>query len=157
MEFGFEIETFSAQTRSRLTLLLLSSFLALSSFILPILLPPLIVLAFYPLLSQPPPTPTRSSPSPNWGSSLYASLSPICPRNTSTKPYSTALRTGFVSFPRSGNSYLRSLVERVTGFQTSSVYCDRSLVGGFKGECNHTNGFFVKVSLELRETGGWES
>ncbi|GAA5889639.1 hypothetical protein JCM16303_004449, partial [Sporobolomyces ruberrimus] len=53
-------------------------------------------------------------------------------------------KTGFVSFPRSGNSYLRGLVERATGFQTSSVYCDRGLARTFLGECNTELNFFVK-------------
>lgn len=45
--------------------------------------------------------------------------------------------TAFASYPRSGNSYVRSLIERATGYQTSSVYCDRALETVFKGECNH--------------------
>lgn len=41
----------------------------------------------------------------------------------------------------------RSLVERTTGFSTSSVYCDASLSGTFTGECDSaaSNGFFIKT------------
>ena len=41
----------------------------------------------------------------------------------------------------------RSLVERTTGFSTSSVYCDGSLSGTFTGECDSAekNGFFIKT------------
>lgn len=132
---------------------------ALSSFLLPIVLPFLVVLAFYPLLSHLTPDPSSSLTSTDsaWESDLYSALDPICVHDTPTSLYNTSITTGFVSFPRSGNSYLRSLVERVTGYQTSSVYCDSSLVGTFKGECNHETRFFVKVGCSGtwdREEGG---
>ena len=56
-----------------------------------------------------------------WDVELHSAVNPECRHDLKTKPYHGDTRTGFVSFPRSGNSYLRSLVERATGYQTSSV------------------------------------
>ncbi|GAA94321.1 uncharacterized protein L969DRAFT_25894 [Mixia osmundae IAM 14324] len=54
-------------------------------------------------------------------------------------------KTVFASFPRSGNSWTRSLVERTTGFTTSALYCDRMLATAFTDECSgRNNSFFVK-------------
>lgn len=55
---------------------------------------------------------------------------PAIPYNRTGMP-----RTALASFPRSGNSYLRSLVEKASGYQTSSVYCDSRLKPAFAGEC----------------------
>jgi hypothetical protein len=73
-------------------------------------------------------------------------MGPTCRTDLTTTPYKSKIRTGFVSYPRSGNSYIRSLLERATGFQTSSIYCDRGLQRTFAGECNKQLDFFVKVS-----------
>ncbi|XP_052790279.1 WSCD family member CG9164-like [Mya arenaria] len=44
--------------------------------------------------------------------------------------------TGLISFPGSGNTWLRHLLQQLTGIGTSSVYCDRSLATtGFPFEC----------------------
>jgi hypothetical protein len=53
---------------------------------------------------------------------LHSAVNPECPKEYDTRLYdgNSNLRTGFVSYPRSGNSYMRSLMERSTGFQTSS-------------------------------------
>lgn len=59
-----------------------------------------------------------------WDSELHDAVAPTC-HDITTKPYSGNTRTGFVSYPRSGNSYMRSLVERATGYQTSSI-CELS-------------------------------
>ncbi|KAK4702000.1 hypothetical protein P7C70_g4225, partial [Phenoliferia sp. Uapishka_3] len=101
-----------------------------------------------------------------WDVELYALANPTCEDLGTTKPFQTKTRTAFVSFPRSGNSYLRSLVERATGYQTSSrcekpfaVYtlhydtdrrtpftdCDPALKVTFLGECDHDANFFVKT------------
>ncbi|XP_060555746.1 WSCD family member CG9164-like [Ruditapes philippinarum] len=46
--------------------------------------------------------------------------------------------TGLVSFPGSGNTWTRHLIQQMTGFGTSSVYCDQNLrVNGFPYECQH--------------------
>ena len=56
-----------------------------------------------------------------WSEELHLAVSPDCHHNITTEPFAGQVRTGFVSFPRSGNSYVRSLVERATGYQTSSI------------------------------------
>lgn len=55
-----------------------------------------------------------------WDSELHDAVAPTCHEITTT-PYTGNTRTGFVSYPRSGNSYMRSLVERATSYQTSSI------------------------------------
>ncbi|GAA5902436.1 hypothetical protein JCM6882_002753 [Rhodosporidiobolus microsporus] len=81
----------------------------------------------------------------SWDSQFHKAVSPACKAELLTVPYETNIRTGFVSYPRSGNSYLRSLLERATGYQTSSIYCDRGLERTFLGECDHHQRFFVKT------------
>ncbi|TNY20318.1 UAA transporter family-domain-containing protein [Rhodotorula diobovata] len=80
----------------------------------------------------------------SWDAQLLDAISPACKSEIQTRPYDTKLRTGFVSYPRSGNSYLRSLIERATGYQTSSIYCDKGLQRTFLGECDHKSNFFIK-------------
>ncbi|GAA6015220.1 hypothetical protein JCM10207_003647 [Rhodosporidiobolus poonsookiae] len=82
----------------------------------------------------------------SWDAALHSALAPACKTELSTRPYKSKVRTTFASYPRSGNSYLRSLIERTTGFQTSSIYCDRALQQTFQGECDHSRDhqFFVK-------------
>lgn len=62
-----------------------------------------------------------------WDAEVNDAVSFGCTPNYVTKAYDGGVRTGFVSFPRSGNSYLRSLIETATGYQTSSI-CTRLLV-----------------------------
>ncbi|KAM0789872.1 hypothetical protein ACM66B_006718 [Microbotryomycetes sp. NB124-2] len=80
-----------------------------------------------------------------WDAALHSALTPECNRDFETRPYNGSTKTGFVSFPRSGNSYMRSLVERATSYQTSSVYCDLGLAKTFLGECDHDATFFIKT------------
>ncbi|GAA5962683.1 hypothetical protein JCM3765_006165 [Sporobolomyces pararoseus] len=80
-----------------------------------------------------------------WDAELHSAMGPTCRTDLATVPYKAKIRTGFVSYPRSGNSYIRSLLERATGFQTSSIYCDRGLQRTFHGECNKNLDFFVKT------------
>ncbi|GAA6039819.1 hypothetical protein JCM8097_004238 [Rhodosporidiobolus ruineniae] len=80
----------------------------------------------------------------SWDEALHKAVSPSCRSELVTRPYRTSTRTIFASYPRSGNSYLRSLIERSTGYQTSSVYCDKGLQETFVGECDHSLNFFVK-------------
>ncbi|GAA5916582.1 uncharacterized protein JCM6883_000792 [Sporobolomyces salmoneus] len=80
-----------------------------------------------------------------WDAELHSAMGPTCRADLTTVPYKAKIRTGFVSYPRSGNSYIRSLLERATGYQTSSIYCDRGLQRTFVGECNKQLDFFVKT------------
>lgn len=79
-----------------------------------------------------------------WDKYLFESIKPTCAAELDAVPYDAKLTTGFVSYPRSGNSFVRSLIERTSNFQTSSIYCDGSLLQTFKGECDHEAKFFVK-------------
>ncbi|GAA5889623.1 hypothetical protein JCM16303_004444, partial [Sporobolomyces ruberrimus] len=80
-----------------------------------------------------------------WDAELHSAMGPTCRTDLTTRPYHSKTSTGFVSYPRSGNSYIRSLLERATGFQTSSIYCDRGLQRTFAGECDKRLDFFVKT------------
>ncbi len=82
----------------------------------------------------------------SWDRQLFEAVQPTCPSEVGAVPYAgrSTAKTGFVSYPRSGNSYIRSLLERSTGFQTSSIYCDRALEETFHGECDSDSGFFIK-------------
>lgn len=55
-----------------------------------------------------------------WDAELHAAVAPKCEHTFRATLYETPIRTAFASYPRSGNSYMRSLVERATGFQTGS-------------------------------------
>ncbi|ORY82882.1 hypothetical protein BCR35DRAFT_303502 [Leucosporidium creatinivorum] len=85
-----------------------------------------------------------------WDAEAYASLSPDC-RNTLLNAHHPARRwngtrkTALASHPRSGNTLTRELVERATGLQTSTVYCDKALHATFLGECDHSAHFLVKT------------
>ncbi|GAA6020684.1 hypothetical protein JCM11491_000513 [Sporobolomyces phaffii] len=80
-----------------------------------------------------------------WEAELHSALGPTCRTDLTTRPFHSKISTGFVSYPRSGNSYIRGLLERATGYQTSSIYCDRGLERTFTGECRHDLNFFVKT------------
>ncbi|GAA5934766.1 hypothetical protein JCM1841_005040 [Sporobolomyces salmonicolor] len=80
-----------------------------------------------------------------WDEELHNAMGPTCKTELVAHAYDAKMSTGFVSYPRSGNSYLRSLIERATGYQTSSIYCDKGLQQTFVGECNHQLQFFVKT------------
>jgi len=60
-----------------------------------------------------------------WDRRLYEASRPTCSAGLEAVPYRARVKTGFLTHPRSGNTYTRELVERATGFQTSSVWCDR--------------------------------
>lgn len=94
----------------------------------------------------------------DWARNLYDALMPRCPKTPSAEEGGSAAmtrmydgpalpRTGFASFPRSGNTFTRELVERATGFRTTSAYCDPGLAVAFPGECDKGNGsyFFRKT------------
>lgn len=79
-----------------------------------------------------------------WEHELHSALLPECEhRNSSTTVrWEGKRRTALASFPRSGNSLTRELVERATNFQTSTVsYCDQFLRESFAGEVSSLNPF----------------
>lgn len=60
-----------------------------------------------------------------------------------TQPWKGTRRTALASNPRSGNTFMRELVERATNWQTSTVsYCDQSLSPVFHGEVR-SDAFFL--------------
>lgn len=84
-----------------------------------------------------------------WEKELHATMIPECaPSNSSaTVRWEGKRRTVLASFPRSGNTLTRELVERATNFQTSTVsYCDEFLRETFIGEVN----FSCEIVLNSR-------
>jgi hypothetical protein len=43
---------------------------------------------------------------------------------------------GLISYPGSGNTWARHIIEQITGVTTASIYCDLSLVDRFPAECD---------------------
>lgn len=124
-------------------------------YILPVLVPVALGLIFAPLLSSSSAASLHSSSTSTlssyhgasrgftveggeWAQQINALIpDDACPTELESVPHRVpSLGTAFASYPRSGNSYVRSLVERATGYQTSSIYCDRKLEKLFKGECD---------------------
>jgi hypothetical protein len=102
-------------------------------YLVPVLIPLALALLASPFVAVDPSLPHRLDPVPTiaieggkWAHELHSVVAPTCQHNLTTTAYKGKTRTGFVSFPRSGNSMLRTLVERATGYQTSSI-CQYSL------------------------------
>ncbi|KAM0753580.1 hypothetical protein T439DRAFT_322476 [Meredithblackwellia eburnea MCA 4105] len=81
-------------------------------------------------------------------SSSSSSLEPTAEECASLPPLqfhpNPAYRTILASYPRAGNSMLRSLVQESTGYISGSRYCDFELSEVLIGECNATDKFFYK-------------
>lgn len=87
----------------------------------------------------------RSKPS-SWDAQLYRLTSHDCSARQPVR-WNGTVRTALVSNPRSGNTFVRSLVEETTGFQTSTVgYCDLVLAGTFHGEVGSVYTSWVHTS-----------
>ena len=57
-----------------------------------------------------------------WAAELHADVRPTCPDKLDSVTYRNASRrTALATYPRSGNSYIRGLMERSTGYRTSSI------------------------------------
>jgi len=66
-----------------------------------------------------------------------------CDKHRLTKTY-------LASFPGSGNTWLRSSLEGITGIFTGSVFCDKSLLAsGFKGECHQDQDKLIAVKTHF--------
>lgn len=67
------------------------------------------------------------------------------------------ISTTLATYPRSGNSWIRTLIEKGTGYLTSSVYCDTALEETFKSECSTTTKWLIKthypVPVSEKNTG----
>ncbi|XP_060085643.1 sialate:O-sulfotransferase 1-like [Ylistrum balloti] len=51
-----------------------------------------------------------------------------------------SIHVGLLSYPGSGNTWTRHLIQQLTGYCTGTVYCDKYLHGhGFPGECVFPN------------------
>ncbi|KAI5481570.1 hypothetical protein MNV49_002796 [Pseudohyphozyma bogoriensis] len=81
----------------------------------------------------------------DWESTFHTAIEPNCTNETPVR-WPGLRRTGLVSHPRSGNTFVRELVERSTGFQTSTAgYCDGALKTTFLGECDNRANLLIKT------------
>jgi hypothetical protein len=73
-----------------------------------------------------------------WATQLHSAVSPQCPSVPRETQYFDGQipYTVLATYPRSGNTYIRGLIERASGYRTSSVYCDHVLAETFLGECS---------------------
>lgn len=139
--------------------------------VLPLVLPVLISCTIYLIypeiaatVSQPPIYRTPSSTvveGGSWENELHSGLEPECKLMNagfnSTVRWEGKRRTALASFPRSGNTFTRELVERATNHQTSTVaYCDRALRNTFVGEVSLNS---TSTDLEFADdlTTNWRS
>ena len=63
--------------------------------------------------------------------------------------------TALASYPRSGNTWMRLLLEKSTGYATSSVYCDETKL--FRFECDKSNLFLIKTHDFESNTRIWRN
>ena len=96
-----------------------------------------------------------------WGQLTAGARPPMdvvcCP---ATKLYLETPRapTALMSFPGSGNTWARHIIETLTGYHTTSVYCDRALEPVFKAECDlssHYNRSIVVKTHKLAHCSMW--
>lgn len=81
-----------------------------------------------------------------WEAAFHSSIAPVCLSVNETRRWPGTRRTVLASHERSGNTWTRELVERSTGWQTSTIaYCDAALLKQFKGECDHNANLLVKT------------
>ena len=81
----------------------------------------------------------------HWSRALHTAVSPRCAEviETFDIPLKGLPRTALATYPRSGNTFTRLLIERATGWHTTSVYCDKWLETAFHGECARGNTTFL--------------
>nr|XP_054760337.1 WSC domain-containing protein 2-like [Lytechinus pictus] len=81
----------------------------------------------------------------------------VCQKATLVTPHSHPL-TALASFPGSGNTWMRYLLERASGFYTGSVYNDKGLYNGgytrFKGEAERPK-MGTTLTVKTHELG-WQ-
>ena len=63
--------------------------------------------------------------------------------------------TALASYPRSGNTWMRVLLEKSTGYGTSSVYCEEIRL--FRFECDKSNLFLIKTHEFESNTRNWRN
>ncbi|XP_005095669.2 uncharacterized protein LOC101856414 [Aplysia californica] len=84
-------------------------------------------------------------------------VSKACPRDPAIAPY-TLPRTGLISFPGSGNTWTRHLIQQLTGLQTGSIYNDKQLLNeGFPGEGQEDGVVVVKSHLDDPTARGFKN
>lgn len=64
-----------------------------------------------------------------WAITAHQALNPECPKGVDAQRYERKhLHTALATWPRSGNSWTRMLIERASGYRTSTLYCDGLVV-----------------------------
>jgi Sulfotransferase domain len=66
-------------------------------------------------------------------------------------------RTALVSYPRSGNSWTRNLLQKASGYLTTSIYHDISLARNMPGELFDDDSFLIKTHFPFFADCGGQS
>jgi hypothetical protein len=56
-----------------------------------------------------------------------------------------------MSYPGSGNTWVRHIIETLTGYHTTSVYCDKTLAPVFKAECDHSDKYNHSIVVKTHK------
>ncbi|WIA21900.1 hypothetical protein OEZ85_004270 [Tetradesmus obliquus] len=60
-----------------------------------------------------------------------------------------------MTFPGSGNTWVRHIIETLTGYHTSSVYCDKFLQPVFKAECDDSFNWDKSIAVKTHMFSCW--
>lgn len=94
---------------------------------------------------------------------LAAALRPpvdlVCCPTSKTYLKTPQTPTALMTYPGSGNTWVRHIIETLSGYHTTSVYCDKTLTPVFKAECDHMTMYNQSIAVKthkLRYCSRWE-
>lgn len=79
----------------------------------------------------------------------------VCCPSTRTYLPQPRTTTALMTFPGSGNTWVRHIIETLTGFHTSSVYCDKSLQPVFQAECDDSYLWEKSIAVKTHMFSCW--
>lgn len=92
---------------------------------------------------------------------LFAAASPVtgerppvevvCCPTSRTYLHEAQPSTALMTYPGSGNTWVRHIIETLTGYHTTSVYCDKTLQPVFKAECDHSDRFNMSIVVKTHK------
>lgn len=98
-----------------------------------------------------------------WSQEFAAATRPpvevVCCPTSRTYLKTPKTPTALMTYPGSGNTWVRHIIETLTGYHTTSVYCDKTLQPVFKAECDHSDKFnqsIVVKTHKLKYCSRWD-
>ncbi|KAF8057273.1 Wscd1 [Scenedesmus sp. PABB004] len=76
-------------------------------------------------------------------------------RRARAPPQEPRTTTALMTFPGSGNTWVRHIIETLTGYHTSSVYCDKSLQPVFTAECDDSYMWDKSIAVKTHMFSCW--